>query len=319
MIRVLFLAANPPESAPLRLDEEIRMIQRRLDDTGGIKFDLRLELAVRRDDFPGLLMRYQPHIVHFAGHGTEEGGIVFQDEVGAEAILSPQVLAEYFSVLTDNVQCVILNSCYGAAQAHTIAKSIDSVIAMKGETPDDMAIRFSRGFYEALARGRSVSDAFEVARLLIKGAEPKDERIPKLFHRKGIDPTNLQIVGAIPTPILLDAHFEMDGVRPWSKKSNNKKSYQVWISLLNLPSSASIATYLYLDDSFDEDIDECTNLHDNFRTYLVTCGDLDIGVIVYSGLTGQAFKTTLDAALDRHYGLNPPASIATALDDIKGN
>lgn len=319
MIRVLFLAANPLESDRLQLDEEIRMIQRRLDDTGGIKFDLRLELAVRRDDFPGLLMRYQPHIVHFAGHGTEEGGIVFQDDNGNEAILSPQVLAEYFSVLTDNVQCVILNSCYGAAQAHTIAKSIDSVIAMEGETPDEMAIRFSRGFYEALASGRSISHAFEVARLLIKAAEPEDAHIPRLFVRKGLDPTNLQIVGAIPTPILLDAHFEMHGARPWCKNSKNKRSYQVWISLLNLPSNASTVTYLYLDDSFKEDIEECTNLHDNFRTYLTTYGDLDIGVIVYSGLKGQAFKTTLGAALDRHYGLNPPAAITRALDDIKGN
>lgn len=37
MIRVLLLAANPPNSERLQLDEEIRMIQRRLDDTGGIR------------------------------------------------------------------------------------------------------------------------------------------------------------------------------------------------------------------------------------------------------------------------------------------
>src|ERR1044072_8706261 len=309
MIRVLLLAANPPESDRLQLDEEIRMIQRHLDDTGGIKFDLRLELAVRRDDFPSLLMRYQPHIVHFAGHGTKEGGIVFQDEAGAEAVLSPQVLAGYFSVLTDNVQCVILNSCYGAAQAHTIAQSIDSVIAMQGQAPDYMGIRFSRGFYEALARGRSIGDAFEIARLLITGAEPEDAEIPRLFVRKGLDPTNIQIVGAIPIPILLDARFEMDGARAWSKTSKHKTSYQVWINLLNLPSNASTAIYLYLDDSFEDDIEECTNLHDNFRTYVITYGDLDIGVIVFSGLTGHAFKTTLGSALDRHYGFNPPAAI----------
>jgi hypothetical protein len=58
-IKLLFLAANPTDTDRLRLDEESRD-----------QFELKTHWAVRADDLQELLMRYQPDIVHFSGHGN---------------------------------------------------------------------------------------------------------------------------------------------------------------------------------------------------------------------------------------------------------
>src|SRR5262249_53146923 len=70
MIKVLLLSANPID-APLNIDEEIRAIDAKIrasehrDSVNLIKHG-----AVRLEDLPDLLMRYQPHVVHFSGHGA---------------------------------------------------------------------------------------------------------------------------------------------------------------------------------------------------------------------------------------------------------
>ena len=303
----------------MRLDEEIRAIQRRLDGGRGERFDLRLELAVRRDDLPYLLMRYRPQVVHFAGHGAQDGGILLQDDRGHEAALPPDVLAKYFGVLNDGVRCVVLNSCYGMNHAADIAKFVPCVVAMQGTIPDVTAIRFARGFYEALADGKSLGKAFELAKLLISAARPEDSGIPQVIWAEGVEPNQLRLVSAEKPDLALSASFEMKKSKPKSESEDGLTYYRLWLQLENLPRGASLVTYLYHDPTFEQDIEECTNIHNGFRTYLDTFGDFDVGVIVFTGRRGRAFKTTLGDALDRHYGPHPAAEIAAAIANIKAN
>jgi hypothetical protein len=59
------------------------------------------------------------------------------------------------------VKCVLLNACYSEVQAQSISPFVEYVIGMSRAIGDAAAIKFSIGFYDALAAERSFADAFE--------------------------------------------------------------------------------------------------------------------------------------------------------------
>jgi len=70
LVRILFFGANPWGTPQLRVDEEIREIQQTIKQ--GRERDsisVRTEWAVRPRDITQALIDFQPHVVHFAGHG----------------------------------------------------------------------------------------------------------------------------------------------------------------------------------------------------------------------------------------------------------
>ena len=89
-LTILFLAANPTDTDPLELDEEMRAIDQELRRTEyRDHFDLRAHFAVRFGDLQELLLRYAPHIVHFSGHGSESGEIIFKHDDGESRPVAP--------------------------------------------------------------------------------------------------------------------------------------------------------------------------------------------------------------------------------------
>lgn len=101
-------------------------------------------------------MRYKPHIVHFSGHGSTMGEIALPDESDRTQPVPSNTLAQLFSILKDNMRCVLLNACYSEVQARGIAESIDCVVGMSRAILDKAAIDFAAGFYLGLGYGRSV-------------------------------------------------------------------------------------------------------------------------------------------------------------------
>lgn len=166
--RILILSANPEGTVRLHLNKEISDIEEALTRaTYRDQFDIRSRLAVCPRDIRLALLEYKPHIVHFSGHGNEEG-IMVEGELGLAVPVSSQVLSGLFALCASYVECVILNACYTASQAAAINKHIKHVIGMRREIKDTAAIQFSIGFYDALGAGRSVEDAFKVGCLAIK-------------------------------------------------------------------------------------------------------------------------------------------------------
>jgi hypothetical protein len=160
---ILFLAANPADTDPLKLDEELRAIDQELRKTAfRDRFDLRSHWAVRYGDLQELLLRYQPHIVHFSGHGSAAGEIILKNQDGSQYPVPPDALASLFAILKDNIRCVVLNACYTQVQAEGIAVAIECVIGMRRAVPDASAIEFAAGFYLGLGFGRSVKTAFDL-------------------------------------------------------------------------------------------------------------------------------------------------------------
>jgi hypothetical protein len=179
--RILFVLANPLETTRLRLDEEYREIENglRLSD-GRENFDLKITMATRPNDLRREMLRYDPQIVHFSGHGDIEG-IVLENEYGKPQLVSTQALADLFSLFQDKTECVILNSCYSEEQANAISKYISFVIGMNKAIPDKTAIQFAIGFYDALGAGRNVEEAFNFGKNAINLNNLAGKEIPKLI------------------------------------------------------------------------------------------------------------------------------------------
>jgi hypothetical protein len=193
VIKILFLAANPTDTVSLRLDEEVREIEHKImlaqkkDQLIMIK-----KGAVRASDLQLYLNQEKPTIVHFSGHGTDEGKIVLEDLLGNPVTVPPKALARVFKTLKDNIRCIVLNACFSFEQARAINQYVDFVIGMSSSIEDKAAIAFSSAFYLALSSERSIKNAFDkgINEILLMGFS-EEENTPKLLCRDDIDPSEV--------------------------------------------------------------------------------------------------------------------------------
>lgn len=186
-ITVLFLAANPMGTELLRLDKEISAIDEALHMAKfRERFVLEQSWAVRVTELQGLLLRYRPDIVHFSGHGSSTGELLFEGRDGAPQAATAAALRQLFHTLRDNVRCVVLNACYATQQATAIAEVIDCVVGMSNDVSDETAIEFSTAFYRALGYGRNVETAFAlgVGQLTLIGQT--ENNVPQLLSPRNL-------------------------------------------------------------------------------------------------------------------------------------
>ena len=153
MDRVLFLGSNPDNTTRLRLDREYREVDQHLREGGQRdELDLRSAWAVRLTDLSRELLRWEPTVVHFSGHGTPDG-LVFEAEDGSSVVAPIEPLAELFRVLKDNIRCVVLNACHAESQAKVLSEHIEFVVGTSASITDPGAIAFASGFYRGLSFG----------------------------------------------------------------------------------------------------------------------------------------------------------------------
>ncbi|MEG4112470.1 nSTAND1 domain-containing NTPase [Microcoleus sp. Pol12B3] len=161
---ILILAANPTNTAPLRLEQEIREIDEGLRRANKRdQYKLEQKWAVRSRDFYRAILDYQPNIVHFCGHGAGQDGIVLEDDTGKMALVQTNALASMFKLFAKKgVDCVILNACYSEVQAEAISQYVNYVIGMNRAVGDRAALAFAVGFYDAIAAGYELEEAYEL-------------------------------------------------------------------------------------------------------------------------------------------------------------
>ena len=187
-IKILFLASNPTDISRIRLDEELREIDERISlGSHRDRFELIPHFAVRPRDLTRGLLKHQPHILHFSGHGSTSAGIVLEDNNGKTKVVAAADIAELLSIIKDNLRVVVLNSCYSALQASGITESIDCAIGMNDKIGDRSAIIFSATFYESLAFGRSVYEAFKLGVVQLKTEGAAGATTPTLLTKQGVD------------------------------------------------------------------------------------------------------------------------------------
>lgn len=188
-IKVLFLAADPfRPGEPLRLDEEVRAIDdaiRRGSARDGV--ELVSQFATRRGDLQDALMRYDPQVVHFSGHGDAHGAIYLGDEYGRSQPVGKEALGRLFGIRKDAVRVVVLNGCETLPTAQVLSEVVDYAVGMDGPIHDDSAARFAAAFYGALAMGQTLAHSFAYAVNQLELEGNPDSKLPVLCVRDGID------------------------------------------------------------------------------------------------------------------------------------
>jgi hypothetical protein len=143
-----------------------------------------------------LLLRYTPQIVHFSGHGSESGALVFENLKGKAEEVPPPALTELFRIINNNknIRCVFLNACYSELQADAISKHVESVIGMSRAISDNAAREFAVQFYQSLGFGTCLQEAFDLGIVRLKFLSVSDEHIPILRYNQDVDPSKLFIL-----------------------------------------------------------------------------------------------------------------------------
>lgn len=204
---ILVLAANPKNTTPLRLGEEVRSLRLGLERSQyRDRFELQERWAVTVMDMRRALLDCHPQIVHFSGHGvgtedvgqespstrklsvisnssTEPEGLMFEDEAGQPKLVSAEAISSLFALFSDQVECVVLNACYSETQAKAIAQHIPYVVGMKRAIGDKAAIEFAIGFYDAILAGRDVEFAYKLGCSAIQMAGIPEELTPVLKQK----------------------------------------------------------------------------------------------------------------------------------------
>jgi hypothetical protein len=181
---ILFLAANPKQTNHLRLDQEVKEIQKGLERAKKrSQFNLESRFAVTAREMQRAVLELQPQFVHFSGHGAGENGLVLEDEIGQVKFVSAKGLADLFQLFKTDIECVVLNACYSEIQAKAIAYHIPYVIGMKQQVGDQAAQEFAIGFYDALGNGRDIEFAYKYGCTSISMAGIPEELTPVIIPK----------------------------------------------------------------------------------------------------------------------------------------
>lgn len=194
-ITVLFLASNPIDQAPLRLDEEARSITemiRKAKHRDSVKFESRW--ALQTIDLLQSINEYDPTIIHFSGHGSDNDEIVFQSQDGVTKLVKKEALIQTMMASSDNIRLVFFNTCFSKNQAEAISEFVDATIGMNTSIGDDAARVFSSQFYSAIGFGLSVGKAFQQAKASLMLENIPEESTPELFIKSGLKAEEIILV-----------------------------------------------------------------------------------------------------------------------------
>ena len=181
-IRILFLSANPWTTSRILVDKEAREIFEKLDEGNHRdRFELIKHTAIRPGDLQRLLMKYEPHIVHFSGHGSRTKRIIFEGAPGRGKQIDPQGLVEVFRLHSAHIRLVVLNACFTNEQAAGLTDAIDYSIGISRAIGDRAGVVFAGAFYRALAFGKSVPNAYASALAELKLTRTPRSRGIELF------------------------------------------------------------------------------------------------------------------------------------------
>lgn len=220
LAKILFLSANPFDNPRLTVDQEfneifdkLRMVEYR------DYFTINTRPAVSITDLQQVLMQQLPNIVHFSGHGSDTNALIFQNSEGKAEIVPPKALAEIFQYL-DDIRLVILNACYSAPQAQAISKYVDRVTGTTTAIYDEAAREFAVYFYQALGFGKSVEDAFELAKIQLQMFKIPEEQMPILLKREGTETSKVFFTRS-PVP---EGTADSEVIKPTENKAEDRNA-----------------------------------------------------------------------------------------------
>lgn len=208
-VAIVFAAANPRNTVPLQIGEEIRRIETQLAQARQLLAHtgsegrvaqpvLHAAWAARFSDLLQQLSARQPVVLHFSGHGHGRDGLVLHAEDGVESLVDGAQLRSALAEYRATLRLVVLNACYAEVQAQALSQTIDCVIGMRDEITDQGALIFAATLYGQLALGCSVGRAFRLAQATVAVESRRDADIPVLLTRAGVEADQVFLTATTP-------------------------------------------------------------------------------------------------------------------------
>jgi hypothetical protein len=167
-IHVLFVFCTPLDQVAIRPSAELRAINEAIRQSkSGRRVVIDTLPAATQNDLRSELLHKNYDVVHFSGH-ADGYNLAFE---GPDGSTSEVPLTSIRSLIENRptIKCVILNACKSVSSL-TMPIS-PCTIGMDDEIDDNAAIEFSRGFYDAIAAGKTFEEAFGEGTLAVKLAK----------------------------------------------------------------------------------------------------------------------------------------------------
>lgn len=180
-VPIVVIQAGPRGHGP-DLSEEFRLVQQRLHATPyGGAITLYPVPAARPEDLTEALLRYQPVVVHFAGTGTRDDGVLFRADDGGQVPVDTNALGILLKEAAPQLALLLVNACWGSELAEQASETVGCGIGMTGLVDDTAAHRFSGEFYQAIGFGKSVGQAFRTAKWALATYGLMAHETPRIF------------------------------------------------------------------------------------------------------------------------------------------
>jgi len=137
------------------------------------------------------LLAEEWHVVHFIGHGdydaeVGQGILALVGSDGQADLAEASRIADLLNEARPTPRLVVLSTNSSSATAATLARSgISAVAAMQFPISDSAASAFVRGFYTAIAQGRSIDEAARSGRISILASRHSLEWITPTLYLRG--------------------------------------------------------------------------------------------------------------------------------------
>ena len=131
-LKILFFSSNP--YSDLKLDKEYNELLQSISSSQYREhIELKYVSATKIDDFINHLNKEKPHILHFSGHGTEDGELTLHDKTDKYDELFSKESFQKLIQTTNNIKLIFLNACYSKVIAEQLKSDVDYVISMNSK------------------------------------------------------------------------------------------------------------------------------------------------------------------------------------------
>jgi len=196
-LKVLVATPLPKGTPELEILRERKNIRSALQQSRN-SFEVSTLRPATADNLRAKLAGQSYHILHFSGHavgsdGEREASLFFENQRREISCINAEYLGSILAG-SSSLRLVFLNSCDSAAisrqdifsgiASFLVLCGVPAVVANRFPIFDDAAIAFSRHFYNALSRGKSLDEALTEGRIAIRHEAGVEEwGIPALFSR----------------------------------------------------------------------------------------------------------------------------------------
>lgn len=122
---------------------------------------LEAEFDTKSNDFL-LALEREPWLIHFSGHGTQDGNLVFVDKHKEKFTARTRDLIPFFEE-SKTLKCVLFCSCHSSKLVEETKKVVEYSIGFEGPVENEDAIAFISQFYRNLSLVKTIDAAFNRA------------------------------------------------------------------------------------------------------------------------------------------------------------